>query len=203
MANDYRFREFREKTETDDKRMLTALELSEEFKTKGYYLSRDRIASLENKSNVIPNKDDLKAYCDYFHTTSDYLLNLRDVHQKDEDKAMIGRVTGLSGDSIEMLKQYKDLYCDILNYLITSNALWKLIKVVAIDASLDTTDNNKNDDYLSYREYATLRTLEHIIKELFRNEILYEKISKYRHERIDAIYGKDDAKILEMPEPPE
>lgn len=203
MANDYRFREFREKTETDDKRMLTAVELSEEFKAKGYYVSRNRITSLENKSDVIPTRDDLKAYCGYFHTTSDYLLNLRNVHQKDEDKAMIGRVTGLSGDSIEVLKQYKDLYCDILNYLITSNALWRLIKVVAIDASLDTIDNNKNDDYLSYREYVTLHTLEHIIKELFRNKALYEKIAKYRSERIDALYGKDKAKILEIPEPPE
>lgn len=105
MANNYRFKEFREKTETDSKPMMTALKLSEEFKVKGYYLSRNRITALENKSDVVPNRDDLKAYCEYFHTTSDYLLGFTSIpHGKNEDLEMIERITGLSYSSIEMLK---------------------------------------------------------------------------------------------------
>lgn len=109
MGNNYRFREFRKNTETDAKRMLTALELSEEFKSKGYYVSRDRIAALETKCNVIPNRDDLEAYCQYFNTTSDYLLGIRDTKPIDENIAMINKVTGLSDEAIQILKGWNEL----------------------------------------------------------------------------------------------
>ena len=119
MANNYRFKEFREKTETDSKPMMTALKLSEEFKVKGYYLSRNRITALENKSDVVPNRDDLKAYCEYFHTTSDYLLGFTSIpSRKNEDLEMIERITGLSYSSIKSLKILKrsnDI--DILNFI--------------------------------------------------------------------------------------
>lgn len=109
MENNYKFRDLRESTETDAKRMMTALELSEEFKRKGYYVSRNRIAALETKCNVIPNREDLEAYCQYFNTTSDYLLGIRNTKPVDENIAMINKVTGLSDKSIQILKEWNEL----------------------------------------------------------------------------------------------
>lgn len=195
--NNYRFLEMR--VDKFGVKKMTQDELSSIIN-----IDRNRIQQLETSFRVIPKEEELRAYCKYFNTTSDYLLGIRDTKPVDENIAMISKTTGLSGDSIEILKRYKDLYRDILNYFIESNALWKLIKVVAIDAHLGSfTDKSENDDNLSYGEYITLRSIENIIKELFRNEVLYGKIKNYTHERICAQYGNDDMGLLELPEVPE
>lgn len=164
-------------------------------------IDRNKINRIENGTQK-PDVDLLIAYSTVFNVSIDYLLGVSNVASIDENLQMIGKVTGLTDTSIKMLKQYKDLYLDTLNYLIESNALHKLIKTIVIDAPLNAFHGEKSD-FLSHNEYIVLRNIEEILKELFRNETLYDKVSKYKFERIEALYGKDADEILKEPELPE
>lgn len=64
---------------------------------------RQEIGKVESKGKF-PQLFLIEGYSKYFHVTSDYLLGLRNTKPIDENIAMISKVTGLSGDSIEMLK---------------------------------------------------------------------------------------------------
>ena len=104
MSNDFRFLEFR--VDKNGIKKMTQEELANELE-----LTRSRIVALEQKADVIPNKDDLQAYCRYFNTTSDYLLGISDIKVADENIAMISKSTGLNEDSINTLKYLKKEQC--------------------------------------------------------------------------------------------
>lgn len=72
------------------------------------HIDRNRIQQLETSFKAIPKEEELRAYCEYFNTTSDYLLGIRNTKPVDENIAMISKVTGLSNDAIEMLKLFND-----------------------------------------------------------------------------------------------
>ncbi len=163
-------------------------------------IDRNKINRIENGTQK-PDVDLLIAYSTVFNVSIDYLLGVSKVASTDENLQMIGKVTGLTDTSIKILKQYKDLYLDILNYLIESNALFELTKTIVIDAPHDFLDNNK-EDYLSHGEYVVIRKIEEIMKQLFRNETLRDKVSKYNIDRIKALYGNDPNEILKFPELP-
>ncbi|MCM1237468.1 MAG: hypothetical protein NC489_45965 [Ruminococcus flavefaciens] len=68
---------------------------------------RQEIGKVENKGKF-PQLFLIKGYCGYFNVTSDYLLGLRNSKPVDEDIAMISKSTGLSGESVQMLKLMND-----------------------------------------------------------------------------------------------
>lgn len=90
-------------------------------------IERNRIQALETSPKVIPKYEELKAYCDYFNTTADYLLGINPAKPKDEDISMISRITGLSDTSIDKLKNYTELYRHIVDTLLSSSAIDKII----------------------------------------------------------------------------
>lgn len=95
--NNYRFLEMR--VDNLGRKKMTQDELSNII-----HIDRNRIQQLETSPKVIPKEEELRAYCNYFNTTSDYLLGIRNTKPVDENIAMIAKVTGLSNDAIEMLK---------------------------------------------------------------------------------------------------
>lgn len=91
-------------------------------------IERNRIQALETSPKVIPKYEELKAYCDYFNTTADYLLGINPAKPKDEDISMISRTTGLSDISIDRLKKYTKLQRDIIDKLLSTKAMDKIIE---------------------------------------------------------------------------
>lgn len=147
-------------------------------------IERNRIQALEQSPKVIPRYEELKAYCDYFHTTSDYLLGINPAKPQDENINMISRVTGLSDDSIIKLKKYDSLQKKITDKLISSGGIDFIInayifrnsysfhKVEIIDEFVGSYSLNK-DEVLGYHNYQSeqylLQAFEllNIDKELF------------------------------------
>ena len=114
--NDYRFLEMR--ITPSGKRLYTQTELAEKLN-----LSRNRIQQLEQSPSVIPNSEELRRYCMFFNTTSDYLLGLSDIKVIDENVSMINKTTGLTNDAINTLKSLKDEYfhaLDVLNFILSN-----------------------------------------------------------------------------------
>lgn len=105
------YRTLRESTETDAKPALTQSELAAIFKEEGNVLSQSVISKLENQQKEPPTKslDVIKAYATHFNVTADYLLGIRDNATVDENLAMIGQVTGLSDEAIQILKEWNEL----------------------------------------------------------------------------------------------
>lgn len=147
-------------------------------------IERNRIQALEQSPKVIPKYEELKAYCDYFHTTSDYLLGINEAKPQDENINMISRATGLSDDSIIKLKQYNSLQRKITDKLISSGGIDCIInayvfrnsypfhKVEIIDEFIGNYPLNK-DEVIGYHNYQSeqylLQALEllNVDKELF------------------------------------
>lgn len=78
----------------------------------------------------------IEGYSKYFNVTSDYLLGLRETKTIDENIAMISKVTGLTDESIEVLKALRkgngmDLFFYTLNHIISSD---KQLFISFIDA---------------------------------------------------------------------
>ena len=99
--NTYKFLEMR--VDKRGRKAMTQEELAEKLG-----LERNRIQQLETSPKVIPKDYELKAYCDFFNTTSDYLLGIRETKPVDENLAMINRTLGLSETSIRNLKAMHD-----------------------------------------------------------------------------------------------
>lgn len=113
--NDYRFLEMR--VSNTGTKLYTQDELAKKLN-----LTRNRIQQLEQSPSVIPNSDELRKYCMFFNTTSDYLLGLSDIKVIDENIIMINKTTGLKHDAINTLKSLKDEYShaiDVLNFLLS------------------------------------------------------------------------------------
>lgn len=108
-----RFAELRKsKTDEHGKEMpiiQLARELSNEKYIKDYKkdIIRQEIGKVENKGKF-PQLFLIKGYCEYFNVTSDYLLGIRNSKPVDEDIAMISKSTGLSGESVQLLKLMND-----------------------------------------------------------------------------------------------
>lgn len=87
-----------------------ARELSNEKYIKGYAADviRQEIGKVENNGKF-PQLFLIKGYCKYFNVTSDYLLGIRDTKPIDENIAMINKVTGLSDEAIQILKEWNEL----------------------------------------------------------------------------------------------
>ena len=122
MESENRYKKLREDFEfKPNGYRITQDDLANIFKKRGYESlgSRSIIGKIETgKRDVSPYE--LKGYCEVFNTTSDYLLEIRDTQQKDEDIAMISKTTGLNEDSINTLKILKNSeYMDILNYIMS------------------------------------------------------------------------------------
>lgn len=113
--NEYRFYEMR--VDSLGRKQMTQGELSEQLR-----ISRNRIQQLEKSPKVIPTSEELKAYCDYFNTTSDYLLGIRKTKPADENLAMISKSTGLNESSIDTLKTickyWDEDLINVVNYML-------------------------------------------------------------------------------------
>lgn len=124
------YKELREKTETDEKPALTQVELASEFEKNGTAISQSVISKIETSKKRPPSKsvDVLEAYTKYFHVTCDYLLGLSDNKYADENYQMITRTTGLTHESIDVLKKLHngnmtEDFFNTLNYLISKDFL--------------------------------------------------------------------------------
>ena len=113
--NEYHFHEMR--VDSLGRKLMTQDELSEKLG-----ITRNRIQQLEKSPKVIPTSDELKAYCDYFNTTSDYLLGIRKTKSIDENLAMISKSTGLNESSIGTLKAickyWDENLINVVNYIL-------------------------------------------------------------------------------------
>lgn len=195
-------RKSKHKNNNEMEKEWTVADLVNEFQriTPNTKIDRNKINRIENGAQK-PDADTLIAYSKVFDISVDYLLGISPTATIDEDIRMIGKTTGLSDISINMLKQYKDLYCDILNYLLENNSLHDLIKTILINAPTSNFQSKK-DEFLTHSEYVVLRKLEDILKKIFTDPTLTQKIEKYRIEVISAQYGVDPNGILELPQPP-
>lgn len=119
--NNYKFLEMR--VDELGRKKMTQEELANVL-----HIERNRIQSLETSPKVIPKDEELKAYCKYFNTTSDYLLGINPAKPKDENIIMISSATGLSDKSINKLKEYTHLQRNIVDVLISSQAIDKIIE---------------------------------------------------------------------------
>lgn len=189
--NSYRFLEMR----VDGKRKkMTQDELSQIIG-----IDRNRIQQLETSPKAIPKHEELKAYCDYFNTTSDYLLGLCNTKPKDEDIAMISKSTGLSDISIDRLKGYTKLQKDIVDKLLSTKAMDKIIDAYIYRnlqylQKVEITDSicgkiplsdKENSDYHLFQSVEYLKEAINIIsndKDLFLE--LTEKHGELAKERI-------------------
>ena len=116
--NNYRFLEMRVDTLVSKK--MTQGKLAKELN-----IDRNRIQQLETSPKVIPKEEELRAYCEHFNTTSDYLLGIRKTKPLDENIAMINKSTGLNEKAIETLKILKKSeYIDIINFIMSDYALF-------------------------------------------------------------------------------
>lgn len=116
--NNYRFLEMR--VDTLGRKKMTQGELAKELN-----IDRNRIQQLETSPKVIPKEEELRAYCEHFNTTSDYLLGIRKTKPLDENIAMINKSTGLNEKAIETLKILKKSeYIDIINFIMSDYALF-------------------------------------------------------------------------------
>lgn len=142
------YKQLRQSTETDSKPALTQGELSEIFSKEGNKLAQSVISKLETNKKEPPTTslDVIKAYSNHFKVTADYLLGLSDIKQADENMSMINRVTGLTEESIEVLKTLRkgngmDLFFNTLNHIISSD---KQLFISFIDAVSLYFDNEYN-----------------------------------------------------------
>lgn len=118
--NNYKFLEMR--VDKLGRKKMTQDELSSNIQ-----IDRNRIQQLETSPKVVPKETELRAYCQFFNTTADYLLGISNANTKDEDIAMISKATGLSDTSIDRLKNYTQLQRDIVDKLLSTKAMDKVI----------------------------------------------------------------------------
>lgn len=123
------YKQLRESTETDNFPALTQQQLSNIFKDEGNPISQSAISKLETSKKEPPTTsfEVIKAYSEHFKVTSDYLLGLRNTKQIDENISMINKVTGFSDISINKLKKYSTLQRDIIDKLLSTEAIDKII----------------------------------------------------------------------------
>lgn len=127
------YKQLREQTETDTTPALTQGELAAIFENEGNPLSQSVISKLENQQKEPPttSPDVIKAYATHFNVTADYLLGIRDTKSIDENIAMISKVTGLSEQAIETLKQLHKAHgfnknMGILNFIMSDTQAFAL-----------------------------------------------------------------------------
>lgn len=199
--NDYRFLKMR--VDSLGRKKMTQGELA---KTLG--IDRNRIQQLETSPKVIPKEDELRAYCEYFNTTSDYLLNIRDTRAVNENLAMISKATRLNDDSIYAIKKLSDMQIAILNELLADNLMSTLLDAILRYVPFDyNAKSSKDDEKWGYDEWCIMKSIEQILIGVYKNNKLCETACKYRKDVIAQKYGHKDAedavKNMKIPEPPE
>jgi hypothetical protein len=102
LREDYEFKE--------GGRRLTTRELAEIFQSEYgcYDFKEGYLRKIESKAGGRRlHTEELKAYCDFFNTTADYLLGFSDIPYKETNQTKLNDL-GLCGDAIEMLKLFND-----------------------------------------------------------------------------------------------
>lgn len=119
-----RFRALREELDTIEH------DCTQDVLAKIIYISKPQISELENGKRL-PSINELKMYHRHFNVPMEYLLGEQDC--KDYDYLKQSVETGLSDKAqkkLKMLKKSMPNYNHILNYLIESNHLGKLLQVL-------------------------------------------------------------------------
>mgnify|MGYP001037238455 FL=1 len=199
--NNYRFLQMR--VDKLGRKLMTQDELA-----KILDIDRNRIQQLETSPKVIPKENELRAYCKYFNTTSDYLLNIRDTKAVNENIAMISRATRLNDDSILSVKKLSDMQIAILNELLASDLMSTLLNTILRYVPFDYARKaSKDKEEWGYDEWRIIKAIEQILVNVYKNNKLCETARKYRSDIIAQEYGyknaEDAHKNMKMPEPPE
>lgn len=178
--NNYKFLEMR--VDKLGKKIMTQDELAEKLN-----ITRNRIQQLETSPAVIPKDYELKAYCEYFNTTSDYLLDLRSTKPVDENIAMINKITGLDENAINTLKNCTPFYHSIINKLLSSNAIDKLVcayiysksylfqDIQVADKVIGLTTLSEQEN-INYHKYQSVEFLKELLEILNNDYELFEKL---------------------------
>ena len=206
MSEDNVYYNLRMSTETNSKPALTQSELSELFNQECNPISQSTISKIETNKKIPPTKSPevIKAYCEHFGVTSDFLLGLRDVKTTNEDIAMICKYTGLSEEAIERISDYGEQQKEILNALITGvsndidcllsllTSLW-FYSINAGSSTLtvnnylygDTTidDRQTVNNMLKYDVSEHLDFILHTVRELFISK--KDEIRKLKDEELE------------------
>lgn len=190
-----RYKKIREDYEfTEQGHRMTMEELADIFKSKGYpTLTYSAIRKIETDNRNV-SEYELKGYCEVFNTTADYLLGFDNVASIDENIRMIGKTIGFSDISIDRLKKYTKLQRDIVDKLLSTKAMDKIIdayiyrnsqyfqKIEIIDSICGkrTASDKENSDFHFFQSVEMLKEAINIIssdKELFYelNDIHGEK----------------------------
>lgn len=148
---------------------ITAKELSEIFISKGYDTLTDvAIRKIENNfRNVTPNE--IKAYCEVFDTTSDYLLGITDEYSSNIEILELYKRLGLSGESITKIESMSKEQQKTVNFLISSSQFTNLINAI-----YDYRNNHNADEDLKelhierndFFKYCCSRILSDILRGL-------------------------------------
>ena len=186
--NDYRFLEMR--VDSLGRKKMTQGELAKELN-----IDRNRIQQLETSSKVIPKEEELRAYCEYFNTTSDYLLGIRNTKPLDENMAMISKTTGLNENAIEALKIIKRSdYINTLNFIMRDYAL-----LGTFLSNIELYLNNKFDTPVHFDDRLGIFVES---KDVSDNPILISSNEKYVSIGRKLVYWPPDNQTNYLPEFP-
>lgn len=117
-----RFRQLREKTETNYTPAISQRKLS-----KLINVTYSRICKLESNDDTEPSLHELTAYSRYFNVSIDYLLGLSSESTLNVKTKEISKEIGISVDSIEAIKQLKNSEKKVLNDILENSFLDTLL----------------------------------------------------------------------------
>lgn len=129
----------------------------------------------------------IEGYSKYFNVTSDFLLGLRETKSVDENIAMINKVTGLDENAINTLKNCTPLYISVINKLLSSDAIDKLIhaytynkvhyfqQIQIVDKVIGVTTLNDQEN-INYHKYQSIEYLKELLEILSEDYELFEKL---------------------------
>ena len=180
-----RFTDLRKSKKDKYGKNIPVFQLAQELSDKKYIenyttdVIRQEIGKVENKGKF-PQLFLIEGYSKYFKVTSDYLLGIREARTVDENIAMISKTTGLSDDSINILKELSPKDKLVLNALIKNNGItnfryalenyynqtFKAINIRGLGESMDMTDSESRKVF----EYISIELLKDIL-----NTVIHDK----------------------------
>ena len=180
-----RFTDLRKSKKDKYGKNIPVFQLAQELSDKKYIenyttdVIRQEIGKVENKGKF-PQLFLIEGYSKYFKVTSDYLLGIRESRTVDENIAMISKTTGLSDDSINILKELSPKDKLVLNALIKNNGItnfryalenyynqtFKAINIRGLGESMDMTDSESRKVF----EYISVELLKDIL-----NTVIHDK----------------------------
>lgn len=180
----------------DHKRKFTQSNLSEEFKKRNFWISRETIGKLETGNPSAPvTKDVLLAYHTFFGVSSDWLLgisNTRYPSKKKGDISFISNYIGISEEAIKNLKNYSKIEKDIINLLIEDDTM-----LLVLFAIYNYFPDNFNEAEKTITDEVGYKFHRFMSMEIFQKVLDCAHNSKYLNIVFKVHAEKEKGKIIE------